>query len=88
MNKAELVKAISEQAKVSQTEVDAVLNALVKVTVDTVMSKGDQVGLPGLGIFKNVAKAARIGRNPSTGAAIQIPAKNVLVFKVSSTLKS
>lgn len=88
MNKAELVKAISERAKVSQTEVDAVLHAFVGVTTEEVNGKGGQVSLPGLGTFKQVARAAKVGRNPSTGATIQIPAKNVMVFKLSSTLKS
>ena len=88
MNKAELVKGISEKAKVSQTEVNAVLSAFVDTIVKEVAGNGDQVSLPGLGTFKQAQRAARIGRNPSTGGTVQIPAKKVLVFKVSSGLKS
>lgn len=87
MNKAELVKAVSEAAKVSQTEVSSVIAALVGVITQKVAQDGDQIMLPGLGTFKQVSKAARVGRNPSTGASIQIAAKKVLVFKVSSGLK-
>lgn len=47
---------------------------------------GQAVTVPGLGVFKPVDRAAKTGRNPKTGEAIQIPAKRVLTFRPSSKM--
>jgi DNA-binding protein HU-beta len=70
------------------TQVDAgrVLDALMN-TIDNALKDGDNVALVGFGTFQVTAKVARAGRNPSTGAAIQIAARNAPTFRAGKTLK-
>lgn len=86
MNKAELIDAVAESAdlpKASATRaVDAVLD-----TITAALNAGDTVALVGFGSFGVKARAARVGRNPQTGAAIDIKASNVPVFKAGKALK-
>ncbi len=92
MNQAELIEAISQKgmshysAGLSKTVVEAVLRTQADVATDA-LKKGDDVTLPGLGKLSVNAKAARKGRNPSTGAEITIPAKNVPKFTAAKALK-
>jgi DNA-binding protein HU-beta len=86
VNKAELIDAVAESAdlpKASATRaVDAVLD-----TITAALNAGDTVALVGFGSFGVKARAARVGRNPQTGAAIDIKASNVPVFKAGKALK-
>ena len=85
MNKAELIDKVAE---VTSTKKEA--KAAVEKMIDTIteqLKKGDQVILTGFGTFKVSARAARQGRNPQTGAAIQIAAKNVPKFSAGKGLK-
>ena len=90
MNKKELVEAISKAEKRGLTKacIDDTLNVITEV-ITAELSNGEQASviLPGLGAFVVKWKEARIGRNPATGKEVQIPAKNVVSFKVSKTLK-
>lgn len=92
MNQAQLIEAISQQsmrhydAGVSKTVVEAVLRSQADVATKA-LKQGDDVTLPGLGKLSINKKAARKGRNPSTGAEITIPAKNVPKFTAAKALK-
>jgi DNA-binding protein HU-beta len=86
MNKAELVDAIAAKADVTKKEADEVLSALVDVITETVAS-GDKITLVGFGTFEARDRQAREGRNPSTGAAIQIPATTVPAFSAGKGFK-
>ncbi|GAP98560.1 DNA-binding protein HU [Leptolyngbya sp. NIES-2104] len=79
MNKGELVDAIASKASVTKKEADAILTAMVDTILETVAS-GDKVTIVGFGSFEARERQAREGRNPATGAAIQIPATRVPVF--------
>ncbi len=82
VNQRDLVKKIAEETGVSQAEVkNILLNAAAQVV--KYANRGRAVVLPGLGFFKPVERAGRIGRNPKTKEAFDIPAKRVLTFKVS-----
>lgn len=86
MNKADLVKKVADSAGVDQTQAGAVIDALTE-TVGEALSSGDQVSLPGLGIFESRARAAREGRNPQTGETMKIAATTVPAFKPAAALK-
>jgi DNA-binding protein HU-beta len=86
MNKNELVSAVAEKADLSKQQasdaVDAVFNA-----IETTMAKGDDIRLVGFGTFSVSHRAASKGRNPSTGAEVDIPARNVPKFAAGKGLK-
>jgi DNA-binding protein HU-beta len=86
MNKAELVSAVAERSAQSEADVGAVLAAFEAVVTETV-TDGDKVQLPGFLTFERAERAARTGRNPSTGAEIQIAAATVPKVKVGKTFK-
>lgn len=86
MGKTELVEKIAAEAGISKSAASQAFDALIEGIVDAVKS-GERVGLIGFGTFSVVDRAARMGKNPQTGAPIEIPAKRVLKFKPSATLK-
>ena len=73
MNRRDLVKAIAAQTEVDAKTVDAVLKGFTDVTT-AVVTKGEPVAITGFAKFAKVERAARMGRNPATGEAIQIKA--------------
>lgn len=85
MNKAELVDAIASEAKLTKASAAQALNATIEA-ISKALSKGDKVTLVGFGTFSVSKRAARKGRNPKTGAEIQIAAKKVAKFKAGSDL--
>ena len=87
MNKAELLKTVSEKAGQSQNVVNDLLNAFVETTVEAVRDNGEQVTLVGLGTFKQKVIPAHEGFNPLTKKKIQVDATRNIQFKVMSTLK-
>jgi DNA-binding protein HU-beta len=86
MNKAELVSAVAEKTGQSNAAVSSVLGAIEDVITDTV-SGGGKVTLSGFLSFERADRAARTGRNPATGAEIQIAATRVPKVKVGKTFK-
>jgi len=86
VNKTELIDAIAASADLSKADAGRALDAVVEAVTDT-LKKGDQVSLVGFGTFAVKHRAAREGRNPQTGATIQIKASNVPGFKAGKALK-
>lgn len=89
MNQAELIDAIAAKApnnSTSKTTAKAHLDALAEV-VKAELKAGNEVTLPGLGKLTVETRAARKGRNPATGAEIDIPAKRVPHFAAAKALK-
>ena len=86
MNRTELVSALSSRAGVSNAEADKVLGALQDVLVEQV-GKGEKVQITGFLSAERVERAARTGRNPATGAEIQIPAGFGVKLTAGSALK-
>ena len=87
MNKTELVAKVAEQAQVSKKDAAAA----VKATFDTItaeLAKGEKVALLGFGTFETRTRAARMGRNPATGASIKIKASKAAAFKAGKALKT
>ncbi len=86
MNKEELVKEVSAQAKLSQKQTTEVIAALLD-TVEKTVAKGKKVTLVGFGTFESRKRAARVGRNPQTGKEIKIAAKTVPAFSAGKKFK-
>ncbi|HVV35494.1 MAG TPA: HU family DNA-binding protein [Acidimicrobiales bacterium] len=86
MNRRELVAAIAEASGEDKKTVDAMLKTTVDVITETVQ-KGDPVVISGFAKFAKVQRAARIGRNPATGAEIKIPAKTVAKITILKGFK-
>jgi DNA-binding protein HU-beta len=86
MNKSELVSAIAEESGLTKADAAKALDAAVTV-VTKAMAEGDQVAIIGFGTFKVGERAARTGRNPQTGATMEIPAAKVPKFSPGKALK-
>ena len=85
MNKKELVESIADAADISKAAAEKALNGTLAAIAET-LKKGDKVTLVGFGTFSVSKRDARQGRNPQTGATIDIPAKKVAKFKAGSKL--
>lgn len=86
MNKSELIEAIAESADISKAAAGRAIDAVVE-SVTKALKNGDQVTLIGFGTFAVKDRAARTGRNPQTGAEIQIAAAKIPSFKAGKGLK-
>jgi DNA-binding protein HU-beta len=86
MNKSELTSAIAEKTGMSASAVNEVLSAFEATIVGEVKG-GGKVQLPGFLSFEQTTRAARTGRNPQTGAEIQIAAATVPKVKVGKSFK-
>lgn len=86
MNKTELVDVVAEAADLSKASAGRAIDALLDSISDALKS-GDQVSLVGFGTFAVKDRPARQGRNPQTGAAIEISAARIPGFKPGKSLK-
>lgn len=86
MSKKDLVAAVAEAADISKEKANAAVDAIADHITKS-LKKGEEVSFPPLGKFKVSKREARTGRNPSTGAAVEIPASNVPKFAVGKALK-
>lgn len=86
MNKTELVKIVAEKSSLTQSDVNKVFDAILETITESLKNK-EEVNLPGFGKFKASHRAARKGRNPQTGAEINIAAATVPSFSAGKTLK-
>jgi len=85
MNKAQLIDAMASEANLTKADAKKALDAFINTTSNS-LKKGDRLSLVGFGSFSISNRAARTGRNPKTGAEMQIPAKKVVKFKAGSEL--
>ena len=86
MNKTELIAAVADRSGLSKKDSEKALAAVVDAIAEA-LAEGDKVQLVGFGIFETKQREARVGRNPQTGAEIQIPASCTPVFKAGKVLK-
>ena len=86
MNKAELINAAALKADVSKKDAEAVITAALDAITEA-LSESEKVQLVGFGSFEVKKRAARLGRNPKTKEAIEIPASVVPTFKAGKALK-
>lgn len=86
MNKAELIDAVAAAAELSKKDATAAVDAVLE-SVKTAVAAGDKVSISGFGIFEKSERSARTGRNPQTGAAVQIAATSVPKFRAGAEFK-
>lgn len=86
MNKSQLIDKISEGADISKASASRALDAFIEA-VGEALKSGDQVSLVGFGSFVVRERASRTGRNPQTGATIEIAAAKQPAFKAGKALK-
>ena len=86
MNKTELATAVAEKTGLTKKDAERIVAATLE-TITQTLQKGEKVQLSGFGIFEVKDRDARVGRNPHTKEAIQIPATRLPTFKASKTLK-
>ncbi len=86
MNKTELIAEIAAKAGLAKKDAEKAVNAMMDVVSDA-MAAGEKVQLVGFGSFETKKREARVGRNPKTKEAIEIPASCVPVFKAGKALK-
>ena len=86
MNKTELIAIAAENAGLTKKDTERVLNAALDA-ITACLSEGEKVQLSGFGTFEAKEREARVGRNPHTKEAIEIPATRVPQFKASKALK-
>lgn len=85
MNKGDLISKVSEDAGISKAQATAAVSAFMSA-VSGALKSGDKVSLVGFGTFSVSESKERTGRNPKTGAAIQIAAKKSAKFKAGKEL--
>ena len=86
MNKAELIDVVADSADISKAAAARAVDGMV-AAITGALQKGDQVAMVGFGTFSVKERAARTGRNPRTGEAIQIKASKNPTFKAGKALK-
>ena len=85
MNKTDLIDAMANGAGISKADAKKALNAAIDA-ITSALKNDERVALVGFGTFSTSTRAARKGRNPQTGAEIDIPAKKVVKFKAGLEL--
>jgi len=86
MNKAQLVEKVAELTHTTKQQSEEILDATLEV-IQRAVSKGDEVKLVGFGSFSRTTRKPRSGRNPKTGASVQIPGSRVPRFKPGKEFK-
>lgn len=86
MNKKEMINEISTRTGLGRVDVESVMSGLTETLVE-MASRGDQLTIRGLGTFKGKERKARQIKNPKSGEVINLPARKVLTFKATSSLK-
>lgn len=87
MNKGEFVEALADRLNLTRANADRALTAVLDIIVEQ-LARGEKVAFTGFGSFEISERAARTGRNPQTGATIEIAASNVPKFTAGATLKA
>ena len=86
MNKADMIEQVARSAEISKSAAERALDAVI-TAVKASLKKGNMVTLVGFGTFYVTDRAARAGRNPSTGETIRIRAARVPKFRAGKALK-
>ncbi len=87
MTKAELVEKMAKDAKISKAAAAKALGSFTDGVTKALKKKDGKVTLVGFGTFSKVRRKARTGRNPQTGKALKIKARNAVKFKAGKALK-
>ena len=86
MTKAELVEEVARTTQLTKKHAELIVNTVFESIVDS-LKDGDKIELRGFGSFRIRQRGPRIGRNPKTGAKVQVPSKRIPYFKPGKELK-
>jgi DNA-binding protein HU-beta len=86
ITKTQIIELLSEKNGLTKKQVIAFLDSLIDLAYGETR-KNQKFNLPGIGILKLIKRQARLGRNPATGAQVQIPAKTVVKMTLSKACK-
>ncbi len=86
MTKQEFITQVAESAEITKKDAEKAVQSMIDIIVKT-LQKGDKVSLVGFGTFLVKERSARKGRNPQTGAEIDIPASKAPGFKAGKSFK-
>ena len=86
MNTTDLIEKLATSQSLTKVAAKSIVDDVLKAIADAAVA-GDEVNFPGFGKFKVQARAAREGRNPQTGATVQIAASKKLAFQPAKALK-
>ncbi len=86
MNKTDLIEVVAQKADLKKKDAEAAVNAVLEAFEEALVN-GDKIQLIGFGTLEVKEKGARTGRNPATGAAIEIAASKQIKFSAGKTLK-
>lgn len=86
MNKQDLITRIAQNSGMTKKDVEAVINNFLN-EITQALSEGEKVQLIGFGTFETRKRSGRVGRNPQTGATIEIPESLIPTFRAGSRLK-
>ena len=87
MNKTELIDAIAAKCDLSKAAAGRAVDSFTEIVTEA-LAKGDSISLIGFGTFSVGQRAARVGRNPKTGAELKIAASKTPKFSAGSKLKA
>ena len=86
MTKADLIEEVSALAEVTRKDGEVIVETIFDSIVKSLRS-GDKIEIRGFGSFRTRQRKPRVGRNPKTGARVEVPAKKIPFFKPSKELK-
>ena len=86
LSKQDVINSVADATGLTKKEAGDAVDAVVN-TIKNALAEGNSVGLIGFGSFEVKTRAARTGRNPQTGAELEIPEKKVPAFKAGKELK-
>ncbi len=86
MTKADLIEGVSKATEMSRKDSEIIVETVFESIVKSLRS-GDKIEIRGFGSFRTRQRNSRVGRNPKTGARVDVPAKKIPYFKPSKELK-
>ena len=86
MTKAELIEEVSKVVEMTRKDSEVIVEAIFDSVVRSLRT-GDKIEIRGFGSFRTRQRQPRVGRNPKTGARVEVPAKRIPYFKPSKELK-
>src|SRR5436190_912632 len=86
MTKADLIEDVARSVEMSRKDSEVIVETIFESIVKSLRS-GDKIEIRGFGSFRTRQRDARVGRNPKTGARVEVPAKKIPYFKPSKDLK-
>jgi len=86
MTKADLIENVSQAVEMSRKDSETIVETIFESIVKSLRA-GDKIEIRGFGSFRTRQRNSRVGRNPKTGARVDVPAKKIPFFKPSKELK-